>query len=139
MKLFNKFSSKGFTLIELLVVIAVLGVMAAAIVAAINPLAKINQAKDSNIKSDLSTIANALQAYYTGGGATPAYPANLNALTTNELKALPTSATWVYSTTAAGGAVVYATLNVTSAGAVWCWKNDGSAPAAMAAASCTTP
>jgi prepilin-type N-terminal cleavage/methylation domain-containing protein len=149
----SRTSFKGFTLIELLVVIAVLGVMAAAIVAAINPLAKINQAKDSNIKSDLASIANALQSYYVVGGSSASYPVTsaspLTVLTPNELKALPTSATWVYAAAPAGctgavaspctSAAVYATLNITSSGAVWCWKSNGSAPTSMAATSCTAP
>lgn len=79
----------GFTLIELLVVIAVLGVLAIAVVAAINPLAKINSAKDSTVKSDLGQIAGALQAYYTAQ-ATPAYPAApLTTGLAGELKVVP--------------------------------------------------
>jgi prepilin-type N-terminal cleavage/methylation domain-containing protein len=57
--------NKGFTLIELLVVIAVLGVLAAAVVVAINPVQKINQANDSKVKNDVSQIATAEQSYYT--------------------------------------------------------------------------
>ena len=88
--LLNKFS-KGFTLIELLVVIAVLGIVSAAFLAAINPIGKINQAKDATVKSDMGQLVNALQAYYTGQ-ASPTYPAALSTLTTAtpaELKSLP--------------------------------------------------
>jgi len=63
--------SFGFTLIELLVVIAVLGVLAAAVVAAINPLGKIQQARDVNRRSDLRQIANALEAYFITNGSYP--------------------------------------------------------------------
>lgn len=87
MKKFFK-SSKAFTLIELLVVIAVLGVLAVAMIAAINPIKKINQGKDSNLKSDMGQIVNAMQAYYTSQSA-PQYPANLGALVPSELKTLP--------------------------------------------------
>lgn len=142
MKLFNikkLLSRKGFTLIELLVVIAVLGVLSAAIVAAINPLAKINQATDSNTKNNIAQVAGALQAYYTSQ-ATPAYPAGLASLVTNELKALPPTAGWVYATSTSGGASLYAPLKITTATeTVWCWKSDGTAPSAMAATSCTAP
>lgn len=56
--------TRGFTLIELLVVIAVLGVLAAGVFVAINPLKRINQANDAKIKSDIGQIANASQAYF---------------------------------------------------------------------------
>ncbi len=55
----------GFTLIELLVVIAVLGILAAGIFVAINPLKRIGQANDVRVKSDIGQIAQASQAYYT--------------------------------------------------------------------------
>ncbi len=71
MKLFNKFSTfnsqlsicKGFTLIELLIVIAVLGVLSAGVLVAIDPVDKINAANDSNVQTDIATIANAAAAY----------------------------------------------------------------------------
>lgn len=81
-------TNKGFTLIELLIVIAVLGVLAAAVVSAINPVKKINQAKDSTLKSDMGQIVNALQANVTVKNG--AYPINLQALVTSgELKSVP--------------------------------------------------
>jgi prepilin-type N-terminal cleavage/methylation domain-containing protein len=80
--------SKGFTLIELLIVIAILGVLAAAVIAAINPIKKINQAKDSTMKSNISQIVGALQASFTTNLGV--YPATLGALvTTGEIKTLP--------------------------------------------------
>jgi prepilin-type N-terminal cleavage/methylation domain-containing protein len=144
----KKIQQRGFTLIELLVVIAVLGVMSAALVAAINPLAKINQAKDSQIKSDISAVANAMQAYYTAQGinGSPAYPTSVTALVTaNELKAEPrTPDKDVYSvTTKSVGTVVtsvavYATLKSNNS-LVWCWKSDGSAPTSIAFGGCLAP
>lgn len=94
MKLFNikKFSiSKGFTLIELLLVIAIMGILAAAIMTAIDPIKKINSAKDSTLKSDLGQIANAIAAYYTGNNAVtyPLMLATLIATGVDELKSLP--------------------------------------------------
>lgn len=56
---------KGFTLIELLIVIAILGILAAAVLVAINPGKRLAQARDAQRKSDISAIANALVGYYT--------------------------------------------------------------------------
>lgn len=63
MNLFNKSSKKAFTLIELLVVIAVLGVLAAGVLIAIDPVDKINSANDSKVQTDISALANAAEAY----------------------------------------------------------------------------
>ncbi|KKU64644.1 MAG: hypothetical protein UX86_C0006G0012 [Candidatus Amesbacteria bacterium GW2011_GWC1_47_15] len=54
---------KGFTLIELLVVIGVLAVIAAGVVALINPQDKIAQANDSKVINDIGQYATALQSY----------------------------------------------------------------------------
>ena len=63
----QKFSlSKGFTLIELLVVIAILGILAAVVLIAINPAERIKEANDTQIRSDVSTIASAIEACFTG-------------------------------------------------------------------------
>jgi general secretion pathway protein G len=105
MKLFNKFSNKGFTLIELLIVIAILGVMAAAVLIAINPAAKIQSAKDVTVKSDMGQLVNALQAYYTGTTGNQTYPANLAALVTaGEIKSVPNQPTGALSCTGTAGA-----------------------------------
>lgn len=82
------FSPKGFTLIELLIVIAILGILAAGILVAIDPLTKINQAKDSALKSNMAQIVNALQASFTSNNGV--YPASLQVLATSrELKNVP--------------------------------------------------
>jgi len=59
----------GFTLIELLVVIAIIGILAGAILVAINPAKRAKQARDAQRKQDINSIANALVGYYilTGG------------------------------------------------------------------------
>ena len=78
---------KGFTLIELLIVLAIMGVMAAAVLIAIDPAAKINSARDSTIKSDIGQLVNSISAYYV---ATSAYPVTLATLVTaGELKSTP--------------------------------------------------
>jgi len=55
---------KGFTLIELLIVIVILGILAVAILSAINPIEQINKATDSGKQSDASELINALERYY---------------------------------------------------------------------------
>jgi len=55
----------GFTLIELLIVIVILGILAIAILSAINPLEQIRKANDSGKKSDAAEMLNALERYYT--------------------------------------------------------------------------
>lgn len=55
----------GFTLIELLIVIVILGILAVAILSAINPLEQIRKANDSGKKSDSAEMLNALERYFT--------------------------------------------------------------------------
>jgi prepilin-type N-terminal cleavage/methylation domain-containing protein len=55
---------KGFTLVELLIVIALLGVLAAAVLAAINPLEQANRARDTRVKSDASQLLAAIDRYF---------------------------------------------------------------------------
>lgn len=66
MKKFLK-SREGFTLIELLVVIAIIGILAAVVVLAINPVAMMQKGRDSNRKSDLATLSKAIDIYMTQG------------------------------------------------------------------------
>lgn len=153
--LLNKFSQKGFTLIELLVVIAVLGVLAAAVVVAIDPVKKINSAKDSNIKNDISSISNAMQAYYTNSGqaGNVTYLTTVAALVPNELKVEPkTPAGASYTVVKFPGgclgtsasactdiAVYGALLNPATPGDVWCWRSSTGVVAATTVAACTAP
>lgn len=55
---------KGFTLVELLIVIALLGVLAAAVLAAINPLEQANRARDTRMRSDASQLLAAIDRYF---------------------------------------------------------------------------
>ncbi len=57
-------SQKGFTLIELLIVIVVLGILAVAILSAINPIEQVNKATDSGKQSDCTELINAFERYY---------------------------------------------------------------------------
>lgn len=86
----KKVWTKGFTLIELLVVIAVLGILAAVVLVAINPQARIQDARNSGVRSDIGQIGSALEAYFTENNG--AYPTSTDMaeLTTDEqLKNIP--------------------------------------------------
>jgi len=68
-KLFKQ--KKGFTLIELLVVIGILGILAAALVATIDPFEQLNKAQDANAKNTLVELVDANIRYYTTHQALP--------------------------------------------------------------------
>jgi prepilin-type N-terminal cleavage/methylation domain-containing protein len=82
----------GFTLVELLVVIGVLGVLAAAVLTAINPLEQLARGRDGGRKSTVSQLGNSLQSYYTSQNAV--YPTGnatwiTTLVTAGELKSIP--------------------------------------------------
>ncbi|MDO8270255.1 MAG: type II secretion system protein [Candidatus Levybacteria bacterium] len=56
---------KGFTLIELLVVIGILGILAAALVATIDPFEQLRKARDSRTQNIAVELHGALVRYYT--------------------------------------------------------------------------
>jgi len=58
-------NKKGFTLIELLIVIVIIGILAVAVLSAINPIEQINKATDQGKKSDAAELLNALERYFT--------------------------------------------------------------------------
>ena len=66
-----QFDKKGFTLIELLIVIVILGILATAILSAINPIEQIRKANDAGKKSDAAELLNAYERYYTTFQAYP--------------------------------------------------------------------
>ena len=132
---------KGFTLIELLIVIAILGILAAAVLVAINPGKRTRQAQDAQRKNDVGSLATELQGYYTTPGQ-GCYPdATSELVAQGYLKQLPTQpggAAYLYVT---GGApvsctgvngpsevAVYATLSEPQTGTagttVWCWRSS---------------
>lgn len=61
----------GFTLIELLIVIAVLGILAVAVLAAINPIEQINRSRDTGSRSDSEQLISAIDRYYASAGYYP--------------------------------------------------------------------
>lgn len=91
----QKIALKGFTLIELLVVIAVIGVLAGAIIVAINPTEQLARARDAGRQSTNQQVADAVNGYYVVHAGT--YPTVSSTwlstlVTAGDLKALPASA-----------------------------------------------
>ena len=62
---------KGFTLIELLIVIAILGVLAAALIATVDPFEQIKKGRDVRVKELASQYIEANVRYYSGHNALP--------------------------------------------------------------------
>ncbi len=67
----RKTLQKGFTLIELLVVIGILGILAAALVATIDPFEQLKKGDDAKIKNMAVEFQTSLIRYYTTHGAFP--------------------------------------------------------------------
>ncbi len=64
--------SKGFTLIELLIVIALLGALAVALLAALDPLEQIKKGTDTGVRNTVSEIHGAMIRYTSlQGGQLP--------------------------------------------------------------------
>jgi len=70
--------NKGFTLIELLIIIGIIGFLAAAILVAVDPVRRIQEARDSKRWAEVNAILNAIltkqvdeRAYYQGYSTAP--------------------------------------------------------------------
>lgn len=92
-----KIISKGFTLIELLIVIAVIGVLAAVVLVAIDPVEQLGRGRDAGRKSSVAQLGRALEAYFTVNNVYPA-PAgpptwNIALLNAGEIKIFPSNTT----------------------------------------------
>jgi prepilin-type N-terminal cleavage/methylation domain-containing protein len=61
----------GFTMIELLIVIAILGILAVAVLSAINPIEQINRSRDTGTRSDAEQLISAADRYYAFNGFYP--------------------------------------------------------------------
>jgi prepilin-type N-terminal cleavage/methylation domain-containing protein len=79
---------KGFTMIELLVVIAIIGVLAAAVLAAINPIEQINKGRDTARRSNGAELVGAIERYYA---VQEKYPWNADTKATTVALAIPTT------------------------------------------------
>lgn len=69
--MFRKIKRLGFTMIELLIVIAVLGILAVAVLAAINPIEQINRGRDTGSRSDAEQLLSAIDRFYASQGYYP--------------------------------------------------------------------
>ena len=69
-------NQKGFTLIELLVVIGILAILLAITLIAINPARQFSQANNTQRRSDVNAILNAIHQYMADNNGTP--PAGIN-------------------------------------------------------------
>jgi len=63
--------NRGFTMIELLIVIAVLGVLAVAVLATINPIEQINRGRDTGSRGDTEQLLSAIDRYNANKGLWP--------------------------------------------------------------------
>jgi len=61
----------AFTMIELLIVIAILGILAVAVLSAINPIEQINRGRDTGSRSDAEQLISAIDRYYAMTGYYP--------------------------------------------------------------------
>jgi len=66
-----KSKNLGFTLVELLVVIGILGILAAALVATIDPFEQIRRTNDADVKNTTVEYLNATARYYATHTALP--------------------------------------------------------------------
>lgn len=78
MQKFRSGANRGFTLIELLIVIAIIGFLAAAILVAVDPVKRTQQARDAKRWSEVNAVLNAIltnqvdeRATFTGTASAP--------------------------------------------------------------------
>lgn len=64
-------SQLGFTMVELLVVISIIGILATAVLAALNPLEQIRKGRDTSRKADAQTLLGAIDRYQATFGCYP--------------------------------------------------------------------
>jgi len=111
-KLFKQ--KKGFTLIELLVVIGILGVLAAMLVATIDPFEQIKKAQDSSVQNTAVEFQDAMIRYYT---AQTGFPWDSNSDDGTACKTNVASSYTAPDPTAGGGTLTAVTLDTLDKGA----------------------
>ncbi len=86
--------SKGFTMIELLIVIAVLGILAVAVLSAINPIEQINRSRDTGSRSDAEQLLSAIDRFYASQGFYPWQIGASETLATGTVWGIVDNTTW---------------------------------------------
>lgn len=74
----QKHANSGFTLLEVMVVMVIIGILAALIVP--NVMGRLDEAKTTAAKTDLTSLANALKMYRLDNGRYPSTEQGLQAL-----------------------------------------------------------
>lgn len=117
--------SQGFTLIELLIVIAILGVLAASLLAFIDPIEQLARGRDAGKKSTIAQLGGSITAYYTSRSAYPTAIATWQdtLLTAGELKVVTANAPIAPGCTAVAGTTTAGLDNN------YCYKLTTAAPA----------
>ena len=69
--------SLGFTLIELLVVLGILGILAAGLLAAIDPFEQLKKGRDTSLRNTVIELLNGFTRYYATHGGLPWCPAGV--------------------------------------------------------------
>ena len=91
---------KGFTLTEIIIVILIVVILVMEGLITINPIKKINAAKDSGVKSNVEQLVSALQAYRTNPNNSATFPDSLVKLVDNgEIKSIPKQEAGAYPCT----------------------------------------
>jgi len=128
-------NKKGFTLIELLVVIAIIGILASIVLTSLNDAR--NKGYDTQIKSDVAQIRNALEIYYDDNGGT--YTGFTWAANTPNLKAPNCSANaGSYNVVISAGGDAYSIYSdLCAATNDWCVDSTGYAKITAAAGTST--
>jgi prepilin-type N-terminal cleavage/methylation domain-containing protein len=105
----------GFTMIELLIVISILGILAVAVLSAINPVEQINRGRDTGTQSDAEQLISAIDRHHAFQSY---YPWQVDANDEDGLVALAGALTEVEAATPADSAdcPVLDKLSIGSAG-----------------------